>query len=129
MATIIVTVMLVVALAGAVVFLLMRKDVRKITKSFSGNFLTKKLISEDEEAIAITPLDKAFIIPIDQLEVGPVIAVGGQGQVRKGNFSGKAVACKELLASIFDPEETEALLVRPNGHTITTRWLYYFISQ
>ena len=83
--------------------------------SFSETVLSKSLLSPSEDAacVAITPLNSAFMIPIDQLEVGPVIAVGGQGQVRKGTFSGKAVACKELLASIFDPQETEALMVRP----------------
>ena len=120
-AAVIVAVVLVVALAVALVFLLLRNDVRKITKSLGTNLLTNKSMPEAEGGIAITPLDSAFLIPIDQLEVGPVIAVGGQGQVRKGFFSGKAVACKELLASVFDPKETEALLVRPFSNTITLR--------
>ena len=44
--------------------------------------------------------------------LGQIIASGGQGQVRKGEFSGKAVAIKELLAVMFDPKATEALQVR-----------------
>ena len=57
------------------------------------------------------PIEGAFVIPFEQLQLGPIIAAGAQGQVRKGFFSGNAVAIKELIASLFDPEETEALKV------------------
>ena len=62
-------------------------------------------------ALTFAPMTGAFMIPFDQLEVGQVIALGAQGQVRKGFFSGKAVAIKELLSVMFNPEETTALKV------------------
>ena len=64
----------------------------------------------DERGADLRPTG-AFMIPFEQLEVGQVIALGAQGQVRKGIFSGKAVAIKELLSVLFNPEETTALKV------------------
>merc|ERR1719331_200244 len=55
---------------------------------------------------SFTPMEGAFVIPFEQLEVGQVIAAGAQGQIRRGIFSGKAVAIKELLSVMFDPDET-----------------------
>lgn len=49
-----------------------------------------------------------FVIPFAQLEIGEVFAAGAHGQVRKGSFAGKAVAIKQLLSVMFNPEQTEA---------------------
>jgi len=58
---------------------------------------------------SFTPMTGAFVIPFAQLEVGRVIAAGAQGQIRRGIFSGKAVAIKELLSVMFDSDETDEL--------------------
>ena len=52
-----------------------------------------------------------FVIPFAQLEIGEVFAAGAHGQVRKGSFAGKAVAIKQLLSVMFNPEQTEAFKV------------------
>ena len=60
---------------------------------------------------SFTPMTGAFVIPFAQLEVGRVIAAGAQGRIRRGIFSGKAVAIKELLSVMFDSDETDELAV------------------
>ena len=74
------------------------------------------LLNDPEKGIVMgvpsfTPMEGAFVIPFEQLEVGQVIAAGAQGQIRRGIFSGKAVAIKELLSVMFDPDETNELAV------------------
>ena len=71
---------------------------------------------------AFAPVQKASMIPFDQLILGPIIASGGQGQVRKGEFSGKAVAIKELMAVMFDPKATAAL--QASANLVLLAWLH-----
>jgi len=52
---------------------------------------------------------KAFTIPFSQLTIGKVIGQGGQGQIYKGEFSGVAVAIKEIMSVMFDPTQTKDL--------------------
>jgi len=66
-------------------------------------------LDEDSASFVISPTDKAFNIPFSQLTLGPIIAHGGQAQVRKGEFSGNAVAIKELMSVLFDPTQTKDL--------------------
>ena len=101
---------------GLLVFVVVQRN-----KKLQSKKEQKPLLSDQEKnsdtgivmsgALTFAPMTGAFMIPFEQLEVGQVIAVGAQGQVRKGNFSGKAVAIKELLSVMFNPEETTALKV------------------
>ena len=77
---------------------------------------------------SFTPMEGAFVIPFEQLEVGRVIAAGAQGQIRRGIFSGKAVAIKELLAVMFDPDETNELAVCTTKSIIWTSQILQSLS-
>ena len=52
---------------------------------------------------SLAPLDNAFLIPADQLEIGPVIAVGGQGQacIERGVDTRVCVRVSCLRARMF----------------------------
>ena len=102
----VVGVLVVVIVAIGVTWALRRKHKEK-GKLLLGENMGISLVNNP----TFRPIEGAFVIPFEQLQLGPIIAAGAQGQVRKGFFSGNAVAIKELIASLFDPEETEALKV------------------
>ena len=109
------TMILAPALAAMWYALSQRKQ-RMNLKGVDGESLLSIRRNDSERGImmgvpSFTPMTGAFVIPFEQLEVGPVIAAGAQGQIRKGIFSGKAVAVKELLAVMFNPNETNELAV------------------
>ena len=104
--------MVLALLVGAVAYAhFQRKQKMKLEKH------AEPLLTNDPEkgivmgVPSFTPMEGAFVIPFEQLEVGRVIAAGAQGQIRRGIFSGKAVAIKELLSVMFDPDETNELAV------------------
>ena len=111
-----VVILLLALVVGLLVFVIVQRN-----KKLQSEKEQKPLLSDQKAnsetgiamsgALTFAPMTGAFMIPFDQLEVGQVIALGAQGQVRKGFFSGKAVAIKELLSVMFNPEETTALKV------------------
>ena len=111
-----VVILLLALVVGLLVFVIVQRN-----KKLQSEKEQKPLLSDQKAnsetgiamsgALTFAPMTGAFMIPFDQLEVGQVIALGAQGQVRKGFFSGKAVAIKELLSVLFNPEETTALKV------------------
>ena len=111
-----VVILLLALVVGLLVFVIVQRN-----KKLQSEKEQKPLLSDQKAnsetgiamsgALTFAPMTGAFMIPFDQLEVGQVIAAGAQGQVRKGIFSGKAVAIKELLSVMFNPEETTALKV------------------
>ena len=104
------TMVLAVAAGSLVYAFSQRKQKMKLEKQQQP--LLPSLKNDPENAVpSFAPMEGAFVIPFAQLEVGQVIAAGAQGQIRKGIFSGKAVAIKELLAVMFDPDETNELAV------------------
>ena len=105
LAAVIVVLLVVLAVVGAVWAHLRRKNNKK------GNLLLGDASMELVDKPSFSPIKGAFVIPFDQLQLGPIIAAGAQGQVRKGFFSGNAVAIKELIVSLFDPQQTADLKV------------------
>ena len=112
--------------AAAFVFAFSQR--RKLKVESDGSLLRNQYMGSEtgillkDEALTFTPtpLSGAFAIPFEQLEIGPVIAAGAEGQVRKGRFGGKAVAIKELIAVMFDPEETQTFQARA---MLAVKWI------
>ena len=62
---------------------------------------------------ALAPLDNAFVIPAEQLEIGPIIAMGGQGQAcmfgfewillytHLGVYCLRVFLCVEVIHNVF----------------------------
>ena len=112
-----VLILLLALVIGLLVFVIVRCNKKLQSKKEQTPLLSDQTTNSETGGIAMSgaltfaPMKGAFMIPFEQLEVGQVIALGAQGQVRKGFFSGKAVAIKELLSVMFNPEETTALKV------------------
>ena len=112
-----VVILLLALVVGLLVFVIVQRNKELHSKNEQKPLLSDKKTNLEtgiamSGALTFAPMTGAFMIPFEQLEVGQVIAVGAQGQVRRGIFSGKAVAIKELLSVMFNPEETTALKVR-----------------
>ena len=113
----VVVILLIVLAVGFLVFAIVQRNKKLKLKNEQRPLISDPKKNSDTgiamngAALTFTPMTGAFMIPFEQLEVGKVIAVGAQGQVRKGNFSGKAVAIKELLAVMFDSDGRKALKV------------------
>ncbi len=80
------------------------KEISMTKIELSNNLLSSKILRTKSFS------QPSFIVPFDEIHVGKIIAQGGQGQIRLGKFAGKPVALKQLLATLFNPKQTEELM-------------------